>query len=167
MDGHSKKAFSSTKKTPLTQDLKLFQSIYSHDLNLIYSRKSSYTYSTSTGSPSPSQGFLSAAHDLCRKYLGEKMYYNEKMYVKLWLLFAAHVDLFRGELDLGDLQSSVPCPSSRGSCGNNSVYVKTLLKTGEIVTPSTIYQYMITHKIGKYLSVFYLAAANYYESIQE
>ena len=102
--------------------------------------------STGPAQFSPSQGFLSAAHDLCRKYLSEVIYYNDKTYVKLWLLFAAYVSHWKGELDL-----SIKLPGGRP----------------EAITPGIIYEHMFAMKIGKYLSLFYLTAANYFESIQE
>ena len=172
-NGGTKRSTHSSKRTPLQQDLKLFQSIYEKDLAIIYSRKSSASHGNSSSTSGPSQGFLSAAHDLVKKYMDEKIYYNDKTYVKLWLLFAAHVEHFRGELDLGTLQSSLvaaiatPTSSGHGLPSSATTTKKIVLKTGENVTPGTIYQHMFQLKIGKYLSLFYLTAANYFESIQE
>jgi hypothetical protein len=173
---------SSTKRTPLQSDLKLFHSIYHNDIDAIYQLRQpdSHHYAFPTAKRhKPSQGFLSATHDLLRKYMNEKIYYNDKTFVKLWLLFAAHVDLFKGEIQLASLQTvltavlpSTTPKTSGGSMSQESNNAFILTKplhviTGLPVTPGDIYDLMFSLTIGKYLTSFYLSAAQYYETTQE
>lgn len=127
-------------KTPLSLDLKLFRSIYGNELAALEASRGLERPFL------PSQGFISATHDLCRKYMHDSIYYNDVTYVKLWILFASYVHLWKGEIELG---ISMPTPTSTASAATNA---------------AIIYEHMFAKKIGRHLSLFYLTAANYFEN---